>query len=164
MVTDLARTTRMMRSPLDPLPHEIVQLVTLAEKGKLKGQLGCTKGLIADLGGYVTSYALQYLTHRDPDNALACLQVAAEAYAKNGHQTDERPAENGDEDEPGRTWPVPPNAVYRPCREPTCKMLITQIVTRLDGHGKPVYLPVTRDGQSHFLICGNPKRFSKGDR
>lgn len=157
-MTDLARSTWALRAVLDPLPREVEQLVELAHKGKLSGQLECAMGTIADLGGFVTSYALQYLTNHDPDRALECLQVASEAYAK--HRSHHAAPETPEEDTPGKAWPIPPNAVYRPCEEETCKMLITQIVTRLDGNGKSVYLPVTRNGQSHFETCTNPKRFS----
>jgi len=147
-----------MRPPVDPLPREIEQLVTMARKGQLEGQLECSMGTIADLGGFVTSYALCYLTNQDAERALECLQVAAEAYVERGLQRVLR--RDAEEDLPGKVWPIPPDAVYRPCKEEGCRKLITQIVTRLDGNGKPVYLPVTREGRSHFEDCTNPKRFS----
>ncbi len=61
-----------------------------------------------------------------------------------------------------KTYPIPEGAVFRPCQE--CRTPITKIVTRYRDDGKPVYLPVTREGVSHFTNCTNPKRFSKGDK
>lgn len=160
-MTNLARSTWSQKGAVDPLPRDLEQLVTMADKGQIGGQLPSSIGLIAEVRGFVTSWALCYLTGRDVEHALANLQAAAEAVAKEGVRT---PTQDDAEELPGKAWPIPPNAVYRPCEEETCRMLITKIVTRLDGNGNPVYLPVTRDGRSHFETCTNPKRFSRSGK
>ena len=160
-MTNLARSTWSQRTVLDPLPHDLEQLVDRARRGQIEGQLPSSMGLIADVRLFVVDYALCYLTRRDPERALECLQVAAEAVAEAGLQ--KVPAEDAEE-LPGKAWPIPPNAVFRPCEEPTCRKPITQIVTRIDGNGDPVYLPVTTAGRSHFEDCTNPKKFSRSKK
>lgn len=61
-----------------------------------------------------------------------------------------------------KQYPIPADAVFRPCAE--CRTPITKIVSRHKDNGDPVYLPVTKDGVSHFATCTNPKRFSKGGK